>query len=109
MKQRNLKQSDEIFVQIVPQTWLGRALAAIGGALLVILGLFFFTLFLAAGAVILAVVLARVFWQAQRIKKHMSDQVIEGEYSVQDDTDQANKQSSDALLRGSQEANKKPR
>ncbi len=93
MKQPTLKRSNEVVIQIVPQSRLSRAFAAIAGLLLLALGLFFFTLFLAIGVVVLAVVIARVMWVTRHTKTYASNEIIEAEYSVEkkerDNTEQS--------------------
>jgi membrane protein implicated in regulation of membrane protease activity len=87
MKQPTLNRSGEFVIQVVPQSWLGRGLAAITGILLVVLALFFFfALFLVFGAVVLAalsVVLIRLIWGTWHTRARMSDEIIDGEYSVE--------------------------
>ncbi len=83
MKQPTLKRSNEVVIQVVPQSRLGRAFAAITGILLLALWLFFFTLFLVTGAVVLAAVIARVIWVTRHTKAHASNEIIEAEYSVE--------------------------
>jgi membrane protein implicated in regulation of membrane protease activity len=81
-----LKRSSELFIQIGPQSRLGRTLAGIMGMLMVGLALFFFfTLFLVFVAVVLAalaVALVRLIWSLWHTRTHKSDALIDGEYYV---------------------------
>ncbi len=91
----------------MPQSRLSRAFAVITGILLLALGLFFFTLFLAVGAIALAVVIARVIWGAQQIKAHASNEIIEAEYSVEKKESETEQSRTERALSDDQAGNKR--
>jgi len=63
--------------------WFTRIIVALATVVLVILGFFFVTVALAAGAVIAAVIGARLWWTLRKLKKMQPvDEVVEGEYRV---------------------------
>ena len=86
MRQLTLKRSSEVFIQIGPQSRLGRALAGIMGIL--VLGLvlvFLFTLFLVSVAIVLAalaIALLQLIWSLWHARTRKSDDLIDGEYYV---------------------------
>lgn len=66
-----------------PQTWLGRVLGAILAAALLVAAFFFLFIFLLVlGGVILAVLL-RLLWVVRKAKTQASQDILEGEYSVE--------------------------
>ena len=66
-----------------PQTWLGRVIGGLLAAALLVLAFFFLFIFLLVlGGVILAVVL-RLLWVVRKAKSQASQDILEGEYSVE--------------------------
>jgi len=66
-----------------PQTWLGRVIGGVLAATLLVAGFFFLFVFLVIlGVVILAVVL-RLLWRARKVRVQASQDILEGEYSVE--------------------------
>ena len=66
-----------------PQTWLGRVLGGVLATALLVAAFFFLFIFLLVlGGVILAVVL-RLLWVAKKVRAQASQDILEGEYSVE--------------------------
>ena len=66
-----------------PQTWLGRVVGGLLAAALLVAAFFLLFIFLLVlGVVILAVVL-RLLWVARKAKTQASQDILEGEYSVE--------------------------
>ncbi len=66
-----------------PQTWLGRVVGGILAAALFVSAFFFLFIFLLVlGVAILAVVL-RLLWVVRKTKTQASQDILEGEYSVE--------------------------
>lgn len=66
-----------------PQTWLGRVAGGVLAAALFIAAFFFlFIVLLVLGVLILAVVL-RLLWVAKKVRAQASQDILEGEYSVE--------------------------
>lgn len=71
---------------LFPSSMLGRLLAALLTASLAIVGLFFLAFALVAAASIAAVVIARLWWVARKLRAQRDASVIEGSYSVEADS-----------------------
>jgi predicted lipid-binding transport protein (Tim44 family) len=80
MQTQSTRQTE---IRIVPQSWYGRLLAVLAGGVLLVLGLFFFVLFLIAGAALVAAFAARLMWIQRKLKKETSQDIIDAEYSVE--------------------------
>ncbi|HEX7045640.1 MAG TPA: hypothetical protein VF203_13620 [Burkholderiales bacterium] len=62
--------------------WLERALYAIGGVAVIVIGFFFLTVALIAGALLALVVIARLWWLSRKLQRAQRRSVVEGEYEV---------------------------
>ena len=62
--------------------WLERALYAIGGVAVIVIGFFFLTVALIAGALLALVVVARLWWLSRKLQRAQRRNVVEGEYEV---------------------------
>ena len=65
-----------------PFNWLERFLVLFASAFLVVLGFFFLTVALVAGAVIALALIARWWWLARKLQRARAQQTLEGEYEV---------------------------
>ena len=66
-----------------PQTWLGRVVGGLLAAALLVAAFFFlFIVLLVLGVLILAVLL-RLRWRAKKARAQASQDILEGEYSVE--------------------------
>ena len=72
--------SNRTIVYVVPRTWLGRLLAAVGTIALIILAVFFFTIFLTVFIFLAVVIIARILWAQYRTRQKASKRVIDIEY-----------------------------
>ena len=66
----------------LPQTFLGRTLALVLGAALLVAAFFFLFFFLAVAGIALFVFSIRALWRARHAKRAPAPDVIEGEFSV---------------------------
>jgi hypothetical protein len=66
-----------------PQTWLGRVVGGLLAAALLVAAFFFLFIFLLVLGVVILAVLLRLFWRAKRVRAQASQDVLEGEYSVE--------------------------
>jgi membrane protein implicated in regulation of membrane protease activity len=71
-------------VYIVPRTWIGRLVAAMSTIMLVILAVFFFTIFFIIISVLAVVIIARILWYQRQTSRKGPEDIIEGEYTVED-------------------------
>lgn len=62
--------------------WLERALYAIGGVAVIVIGFFFLTVALIAGALLALAVIARLWWLSRKLQRAQRRSVVEGEYEV---------------------------
>lgn len=63
--------------------WIARILVTLVTAVLVVLGFFFLTVALIAGALVATVVGARLWWTFRKLKRAQpADDVVEGDYRV---------------------------
>ena len=62
--------------------WLERVLFAIGGVAIILVGFFFLTAALIAGALLALVVVARLWWLSRKLQRAQRRSVVEGEYEV---------------------------
>lgn len=67
---------------IEARSWPERILLGIVTVAIVVLGFFFLTVALVAGAIVAAVVLARIWWLARKMRAAQRDAAIDGEYVV---------------------------
>jgi hypothetical protein len=67
---------------IEARSWPERILLGIMAVAIVVLGFFFLTVALVAGAIVAAVVLARIWWLARKVRAAQRDEAIDGEYVV---------------------------
>jgi membrane protein implicated in regulation of membrane protease activity len=72
-----------VHIHVLPNTWLGRLLAIVAAAALLVLAFFFLTFVLAAVGVMILVALARLLLPTHKTRRQTSDGSIEGEYSVE--------------------------
>ena len=70
------------YYSIVPQTFLGRVLLFLIAAVVIVLAVVFSVVFLAVGAVLLIVAIARGMWLAKKISDNENAGFIDGEYTV---------------------------
>jgi hypothetical protein len=63
-------------------SWLERVLYAIGGVAVIVIGFFFLTVALIAGALLALVVVARLWWISRKLQRARRRNVVEGEYEV---------------------------
>jgi hypothetical protein len=66
-----------------PQTWLGRVVGGVLAAALLVAGFFFLFIFLLVLGVLILAVLLRLFWRAKKARTQASQDILEGEYSVE--------------------------
>ena len=67
--------------------WLERALYTIGGVAVIVIGFFFLTVALVAGALLALVVIARLWWLSRKLQRAQRRSVVEGEYEVVERSD----------------------
>ncbi len=61
---------------------LGRIVFTLVALVIVVLGFFFFAVALVAGAILAAILGARLWWHMRKLKKQANKDVVEGEYTV---------------------------
>jgi hypothetical protein len=66
-----------------PQTWLGRVVGGLLAAALLVAAFFFLFVFLLALGVLTLAVLLRLLWRAKKVRAQASQDILEGEYSVE--------------------------
>ena len=66
-----------------PQTWLGRVVGGLLAAALLVAGFFFLFIFLLVLGVLILVVVLRLLWRAKKVRTQASQDILEGEYSVE--------------------------
>jgi predicted lipid-binding transport protein (Tim44 family) len=66
----------------LPQTFLGRVAGGLLAAALFVLAFFFLFFFLLAAGVLILGVSLRALWRGRQVRAQTSQDVIEGEYSV---------------------------
>ena len=66
-----------------PQTWLGRVVGGLLAAALLVAAFFFLFIFLLALGVVILAVLLRLLWRAKKVRAQASQDILEGEYSVE--------------------------
>jgi len=76
--------SNRAIVYVVPRTWLGRILAAVGTIVLLLLAVFFFTIFLTVFIFLAIVIIARILWAQHRMNQKASENVIDVDYSEEE-------------------------
>jgi Flp pilus assembly protein TadB len=63
-------------------SWPQRILYALVGLVILVLGFFFLTVALVAGALIALVVIARWWWLTRKLRNAQQQDIFEGEYEV---------------------------
>ena len=71
-----------IYVASPARSWLGRVALALLGIVIVVLGFFFFAVALVAGALLAAVIGARLWWRMRKLRQQVDADIVEGEYQV---------------------------
>lgn len=71
------------FVNLMPNTWLGRLLAAIVGLAMIWLGVLFFMLFLPIMALAIGLLMLRMLWLTRQGATDATQDFIEVEYRVE--------------------------
>jgi len=66
-----------------PQTWLGRVVGGVLAAALLVAAFFFLFIFLLVLGVLILAVLLRLLWRAKKVRAQASQDILEGEYSVE--------------------------
>jgi hypothetical protein len=66
-----------------PQTWLGRVVGSVLAAALFGSAFFFLFIFLLIAGVLILGTSMRLLWRAGRVRKQASQDILEGEYSVE--------------------------
>ena len=66
-----------------PQTWLGRVVGGLLAAALLVAAFFFLFIFLLVLGVLILAVLLRLLWTAKKARAQASQDILEGEYSVE--------------------------
>jgi predicted lipid-binding transport protein (Tim44 family) len=61
---------------------IGRILFTLVALVILVLGFFFFAVALVAGALLAAVIGARLWWNMRKLRQQASADVVEGEYRV---------------------------
>ncbi len=74
--------NNEIIINVAPQTWYGRLLATIIIGLLFWLALFFFTLFLVIGSILVFILIVRVLWEYRKAKVKSSEKIVDVDISI---------------------------
>ena len=72
--------NQKIKIYTLPQTWYGRLLATVVGALLLLLGIFFFTLFFVIFAILAIVFTIYISFSGRKPEKTASPNIIRIEY-----------------------------
>ncbi len=66
-----------------PQTWLGRVVGGLLAAALLVAAFFFVFIVLVVLGVLILAVLLRLLWRAKKARTQASQDILEGEYSVE--------------------------
>ncbi len=66
-----------------PQTWLGRVLGGLLAAALFVTAFFFLFIFLLVVGVLVLAVALRLLWKSKKARAQASQDILEGEYSVE--------------------------
>jgi hypothetical protein len=66
-----------------PQTWLGRVVGAILAAAMVVSAFFFLFFFLLVAGILILGISLRLLWMAKLARHRASQDVLDGEYSVE--------------------------
>jgi hypothetical protein len=83
-----MEKGPKIRIYTLPQTWYGRLLATVVGVVLLVLGIFFFTIFLAIFALLIIVGSIYMFFSAPKPQEPTSPNVIQIEYSHDNSLDE---------------------
>lgn len=87
-KSMQFNPNQKIRIYTLPQTWYGRLLATVVGALVLLLGIFFFTLFLVIFALLAIVFTIYISFAGRKPEKTMSPNIIRIEYSHDNNEDE---------------------
>ena len=66
-----------------PQTWLGRVVGSILAVALVVSAFFFLLFFLVVTGVLILGISLRLLWKVKQARNRASQEILEGEYSVE--------------------------
>jgi hypothetical protein len=66
-----------------PQTWLGRVVGSVLAAALLVSAFFFLFIFLLVAGVLILGISLRLLWRARQVRDQASQDIFEGEYSVE--------------------------
>jgi hypothetical protein len=66
-----------------PQTWLGRVVGSVLAAALLVSAFFFLFIFLLVAGVLILGISLRLLWRARQVRDQASQDILEGEYSVE--------------------------
>jgi predicted lipid-binding transport protein (Tim44 family) len=78
-----MKHRTTFKLEVFPQSWIGRLVAALIAGVLFLLAFFFLAAALVAGAIVAAVVILRIMWLIRKVRRQAAEAVIEGAYSVE--------------------------
>lgn len=68
---------------VFPQTFLGRVAAGVLAAALLVSAFFFLFVFLLVAGVLILGIALRLLWRSRQVRAEASQEVLEGEYSVE--------------------------
>jgi uncharacterized protein (DUF58 family) len=68
---------------VFSQTWLGRIAGGLLAAALLVSAFFFLFFFLLVAGVLILGISLRLLWRAKQVRRQASQDVLEGEYSVE--------------------------
>jgi hypothetical protein len=71
-----------LHLTVAPATWLGKLAYGVIGAALLVLGFFFLTVALVAGAIVALAVIARLWWISRQARRARDESALEGEFTV---------------------------
>jgi hypothetical protein len=83
-----MDKEPKIRIYTLPHTWYGRLLATVVGVLLLVLGIFFFTIFLVIFGLLAIFLSIYVFFSGPKPEKSTSPNVIQIEYSLDNSQDE---------------------
>ncbi len=82
-----------LYVQM-PHTWLGRLVALLASAAILVLAFFFLAIVMAAAGVLVLVLVVRMLWAGRRTPRQARQDAIEGKYRIESEQRQAHDSSS---------------
>lgn len=80
--QQRTSATNVTYYSLMPQTFMGRVLMFLLATVVILLAVVFSVVFLAVGAVLLIVAIARGMWIAKKMSDNDSAGFIDGEYTV---------------------------